>query len=63
MAPVAAPKTARDLPGAKPRKDTARETQDAIIENIDATDDRDLAHGEGGTIDLPRTPRDLSQDD
>ena len=65
MAPNRAPKTSRDLPGSKPRKDAPREMQNAIVEDAGETDgeDRDLVHGEGGTIDLPRTPRDLSKDD
>ena len=39
--------------------------QNAIVEDAGETggEDRDLVHGEGGTIDLPRTPRDLSKDD
>jgi hypothetical protein len=59
------PKTSRDLPGTQPRKDSERGTQDAIIEDADKTDgkDRDLVHGDGGTIDLPVKPGDLSKDD
>jgi hypothetical protein len=58
-------KTSRDLPGPKPRNDRERDKQAAIIEDADRTDgwDRDLVHGEGGTIDLPDEPRDLSKDD
>ncbi|MDB5577506.1 MAG: hypothetical protein JWR80_2682 [Bradyrhizobium sp.] len=60
-----APTTSRDLPGSKPRKDEARDTGEAIIENADKTDgsDRDLVHGDGGTIDLPVKPGDISKDD
>jgi hypothetical protein len=60
-----APRTSRDLPASKPRKDGARDTEEAIIEDADKTDgsDRDLVHGEGGTIDLPVKPGDLSKDD
>jgi hypothetical protein len=59
------PKTSRDLPGAKARKDKERDTQDAIIEDADKTDgrDRDLVHGDGGTIELPVKPGELSKDD
>ena len=65
MAPRAAPKTSRDLPGSKPRKDASREMRNAAVEDADKTDggDRDLVHGEGGTIDLPEKPGDLSKDD
>jgi hypothetical protein len=60
-----APNTSRNLPGTKPRRDDERETQEAIIEDADKTDgtDRDLVHGDGGTIDLPVQPKDLSKDD
>jgi hypothetical protein len=63
--PAMAPKTSRDLPGTKPRKDEERDTQDAIVEDADKTDgrDRDLVHGDGGTIDLPVKPGDMSKDD
>ncbi|MEZ2146466.1 hypothetical protein AAE026_29890 [Bradyrhizobium sp. DN5] len=71
------PKTSRNLPGAKPRSDNrphsdnkpridkARDTQQAIIEDSGETEDgdRDLVHGDGGTIDLPTKPGDLSKDD
>lgn len=67
----------RNLPGARPRSDNkprsddkpridkARETQQAISEDVGETEDRDrdLAHGEGGAIDLPTRPGDLSKDD
>ena len=57
--------TSRDLPGQKPRKDESRETQKAIVEDADKTEgeDRDLVHGDGGTIDLPVNPGDMSIDD
>jgi hypothetical protein len=60
-----APNTSRNLPGTKPRRDEERGTQEAIIEDADKTDgtDRDLVHGDGGTIDLPVQPKDLSKDD
>ena len=54
-----------NLPGARPRIDKTHGTQETIIEHAGDTDgsDRDLAHGDGGTIDLPTKPGDLSKDD
>lgn len=48
-----------------PLKDKAREMQQAVIEDADKSDgrDRDLEHGEGGTLGLPSKPGDLSRDD
>ena len=42
-------KTSRDLRGPEPRKDSERETREAIIADADKTDDgdRDLVHGDG----------------
>jgi hypothetical protein len=59
------PKSSEDLRGPAPRKDTERETRDAIVRDADKTDgsDRDLVHGEGGTIDLPTKPGNLTRDD
>jgi hypothetical protein len=59
------PKSSRDRQGTKPGKDEARGTQEAIIENADTTEDAgsDLVRGEGGTIDLPVKPGDMSKDD
>jgi hypothetical protein len=58
-------RTSRDLPGTKPRKDEERDTQAALIEDAGKTEgrDRDLVHGDGGTIDLPVKPGDISKDD
>ena len=61
----------RNLPGGKPRSDSkpridkARDTQEAIIQDAGETEDRDrdLVHGDGGTLDLPTKPGDLSKDD
>ena len=55
------PKSSEDLPGPEPRKDKERETREAIVKDADKTDgsDRDLVHGEGGTLDLPTKPGDL----
>lgn len=59
------PKTSRDLPRQEPHIDKERDTQEAIVEDAGKTEDnnRDLVHGEGGTIDLPTRPGDLSKDD
>ena len=59
------PRASRDLPGQKPRIDKARETQEALIEDAPETEDRDrdLAHGDGGSIGIPTKPGDLSRDD
>lgn len=59
------PKTSPNLPGPKPRKDRERDRQEAMIEDAGETEDngRDLVHGDGGTIDLPTKPGDLSKDD
>lgn len=49
----------------KPRLDKARDLQEAIIEDAGepAGSGRDLVHGDGGTIELPTRPGDLSKDD
>ena len=54
-----APKTSRDLPGQAPRKDEERDIRQAIIEDAGENDgkDRDLVHGDGGTLELPRLSR------
>ena len=61
----AAPKTSGEQRAATPRNGKAGKTQDTIVEDADASNgsDRDLVHGEGGTIDLPDSPEDLSRDD
>ncbi|WP_027576167.1 hypothetical protein [Bradyrhizobium sp. WSM1743] len=58
-------RTSRNLPGPTPRIDKERAAQDEIIEDAGETEDknRDLVHGDGGTIDLPTKPGDLSKDD
>ncbi|WP_375304957.1 hypothetical protein WI560_22770 [Bradyrhizobium sp. A11] len=50
---------------AKPRNDKDRAPDHAVIEQPGESADggRDLARGEGGTIDLPARPGDLSKDD
>ncbi|MCS3765211.1 hypothetical protein [Bradyrhizobium centrosematis] len=51
--------------GNKPRRDKARDLQEAVIEDAGEPADsgRDLVHGDGGTIELPTRPGDLSKDD
>ena len=51
--------------GPSPRTDKAREQRRAVTEDADKSDgrDRDLEHGEGGTLGLPSKPSDLGQDD
>lgn len=58
-------KTSRNPPAAMPRTDNERDAQKAIIEDAGDTEDsgRDLVHGDGGTIDVPTKPGDLSNDD
>lgn len=58
-------RTSRDLPGSKPRIDKERDPQEAIVEDAGETEDngRDLVHGDGGTIDVPIKPGDVSKDD
>lgn len=62
---TSSPRTSRDLPGAKPRIDKERDTQEAIVDDAGETEDRgrDLVHGDGGTIDVPTKPGDVSKDD
>ncbi|MGY4513443.1 hypothetical protein [Bradyrhizobium sp. USDA 3650] len=57
--------TSPNLAGRKPRIDKERDTQEAVVENAGDTEDKDcdLVHGEGGPIDLPTKPGDLSKDD
>jgi len=57
--------TSRNMAGGRPRRDKARDRQGAIVEEADESADsgRDLARGEGGTIDRPGKPGDLSNDD
>ena len=59
------PTTSRDLAATGPRKDREHDGQKGIIEDADKAEDedRDLVHGEGGTIDLPVNPGDMSKDD
>lgn len=59
------PKASRDLHRTPPRKDKKRELEEARIADAPETgdEDRDLVHGEGGTIEIPAKPSDISKDD
>jgi hypothetical protein len=50
------PKTSPEPTVAQPKDRTAGETENG-------RDDRDLAVGEGGTIEVPAKPGDISKDD
>jgi hypothetical protein len=54
-----------DAPTVPVKTDKEREMQDSIIEDAPKNDgaDRDLVHGDGGTLGLPTKPEDLNQDD
>ena len=54
-----------DLPKSDVGKEKARNLREAFIEDADRTDvaGRDLEHGDGGTLDMPTKPSDLSHDD
>ena len=53
------------MPLSNPRKDSQRDLQRLVVENVDTAEggDRDLAHGEGGTLGVPNKPADLNHDD
>ena len=53
-----------DLSGLKPKNDTEREIQEAIVEDADKSNDAngDLVHGDGRTVGLSTGRNDLSQD-
>jgi hypothetical protein len=59
------PRSSSDLPGPEPRKDKDREMRKAVVKDADKTEgaDRDLVHGEGGSIGLPVGRNDINQDD
>lgn len=59
------PKTSRDLHETPSRKDKEREIEQARVADAPETGDegRDLVHGEGGTLEIPTKPSDLSKDD
>jgi hypothetical protein len=52
------------MPPSEPRKDKQRETREAMVQDADKTEgkDRDLVHGDGGTLGLGK-PDDLGHDD
>jgi hypothetical protein len=52
------------MPSSQPRKDKERAMREAIIEDADKTEgkDRDLVHGDGGTLGLG-DGADLNKDD
>lgn len=58
-------KSSRKLSDSKPRTGNNGTSRQTVIKDASETkdEDRDLAHGEGGTIGLPTKPGDLSQDD
>ncbi len=58
------------MPLKKPKVPTRRngrrhDLRDVIVEDADKNEggDRDLAHGEGGTMEVPGKPDDLNRDD
>jgi hypothetical protein len=55
----------RDIPPPKPRNDEDKQKPKAIVQDATECDgkDRDLVHGEGGTLDVPVKPADISKDD
>ncbi|MFL5238881.1 MAG: hypothetical protein ACJ8EL_14995 [Rhizomicrobium sp.] len=59
------PNSSHDLPKPAVRKERERDLREAVIEDADKTDiaDRDLEHGDGGTLGVPTKPSDLSHDD
>ncbi|MDB5655710.1 MAG: hypothetical protein JWQ94_3323 [Tardiphaga sp.] len=50
------PKTSNDIPGSEPRKDEARDQQNAVLKDADKTGqtDWDRIHGNGADIGLDR---------
>lgn len=52
------------MPPSEPRKDKERDVRQAVIEDADKTEgkDRDLVHGDGGTLGLDEG-EDLNRDD
>jgi hypothetical protein len=52
------------MPPSEPRKDTDREMRKAVVQDADKTGDknRDLVHGDGGTLGLG-DGEDLNRDD
>ena len=52
------------MPPSEPRKDKQRETREAMVQDADKNEgkDRDLVHGDGGTLGLGEN-EDLNKDD
>jgi hypothetical protein len=52
------------MPPSEPRKDEEREMREAVVQDADKTEskDRDLVHGDGGTLGLG-DGEDLNKDD
>jgi hypothetical protein len=57
--------TDQKAPTVPVKTDKERDLQNSIIEDAPKNDgaDRDLVHGDGGTLGLPTKPEDLNQDD
>jgi hypothetical protein len=54
-----------NIPVTPVKTDKEREMQNSIVEDAAKNDgaDRDLVHGDGGTLGLPTKPEDLNHDD
>ncbi|TPL90486.1 hypothetical protein FJ948_19645 [Mesorhizobium sp. B2-3-12] len=52
------PKSSRDIPGPKPRRDKDRDARKAVARTPDKTNDwdRDAVHGDGDTIAIEPEP-------
>ncbi|PIT04104.1 hypothetical protein TSA1_27520 [Bradyrhizobium nitroreducens] len=59
------PKPSPKLPNPKPRSDNEGVPRKMLIDNSSeaSAENRDLVHGDSGTIGLPTKPGDLSKDD
>ncbi len=57
--------SSNDLKGPAPREDKQRDTRKAVQKDADKNDgkDRDLVHGDGGTIGIPTNRSNISKDD
>jgi hypothetical protein len=58
-------KAPRSTPVTPVKTDKERDMQNSIVEDAAKSDgaDRDLVHGDGGTLGLPTKPEDLNHDD
>lgn len=52
------PKSSRDMPGPKPRKDQDTDAREAVVKTPAKTNDwdRELVHGDGDTIGIEAKP-------